>query len=170
MKIIKNFLIYGEQIELYDGTELQFTPDQIIIYSLLVGNDYTNGIKGIGKKRAEKVVLLFETIEEFAQFVSCCSSESLRNWNIDQLVLKSTKNENNFEYFSNLMMKRLKNYEIKERKQLMKSLELIVSNRHVVNDQIIQQFRNPSVSKQIDIFEWNVTVNEIQQYIINNLK
>ena len=99
--IVKNFMVSGEQMELFQGNELQFTQDQVIIYSLLVGNDYTNGIKGIGKKRAEKVVSLFESIEEFAEFVTCYTKDSLKNWNIKQssIINESSKQ---MEYYSNL--------------------------------------------------------------------
>ena len=68
-KVIRNFLIEKEEMKIYEMETIGYTQEQIILYSIIVGNDYTEGIKGIGKKKGKLIIDTFTTIEEFIEFM-----------------------------------------------------------------------------------------------------
>ena len=44
--------------------KLKLTREQLIIFALLLGSDYTSGVKGVGIVNAMEIIRVFDTFEK----------------------------------------------------------------------------------------------------------
>ena len=60
--------LFQNNIKWYDYTKmrskLKLTREKMIIFALLLGSDYTEGVKGIGIVNAMEIIKVFDTLEK----------------------------------------------------------------------------------------------------------
>ncbi|KAF0699792.1 Aste57867_9673 [Aphanomyces stellatus] len=130
---------FAEDIE----RELGLNQDSMIALALLLGSDYTDGIRGVGIVNATEIVHAFETLEGLHKF-----KQWVHEYNLQEQIKPH---------------KKLTELEISK----LDALERFKYNHHTIrrhwhvsdifpNPQVIKAYRNPETDKSNSRFSWSM--------------
>ncbi|OYT43038.1 MAG: flap endonuclease-1 [Candidatus Aenigmarchaeota archaeon ex4484_56] len=83
----------AEYLELIELERLNLSREQLILIGLLIGTDYNQGIKGIGPKKALKLVNKYNTIDKINKYCDFKIPETIYNFFLNPPVFEDYRIE-----------------------------------------------------------------------------
>ncbi len=121
----------AEYLELLEFTNLNYSREQLIMISLLVGTDYNPGIKGIGPKKALDLVKEHQTIDNLKKNVEW-------DFEIDMETL--------YNFFLNSPL--IEDYEIKFKSPDIEKIRKMLCDEHDFSEERVDKFLNKLTEKK----------------------